>query len=294
MTTTATTIQARLGRYQIALLCVNTILLVVGILMVFFGLVLISSYHMVRLSFLSPWLYTFPLTITSLGGITFFLAIIGIVTTGVKNRYFLLVYACLMACLVIPMFFATFAGVRVKEDTDEGAFTRPLFVSRFHEHIKNASEIDDHDALASWDYIQEDLRCCGDGQLGNEHGYRFWNRYGSDLRQSCCVRVQGEVSHNCEWKNFFQDVGTRGLHVSDPNNKIDSALYRTGCLTVLNSIYRDEILPYLQPFFMLASIMVAVLEIAVVAIAIGYVAVLKRREEKYGYAGDNGHHDTPF
>ena len=50
----------------------------------------------------------------------------------------------------------------------------------------------------------------------------------------------------------------------------------------------------MQPVFLLASIIVAVLEIAVVAIAIGYVAVLKRREEKYGYAGDNGHHDTPF
>ena len=45
---------------------------------------------------------------------------------------------------------------------------------------------------------------------------------------------------------------------------------------------------------MLASILVAVLEIAVVALSIGYVAVLKRREEKYGYAGENGHTDTPF
>jgi len=297
MTTTATTLQARLGRYQIALLCVNTILLVVGILMVFFGLVLISSYHMVRLSFLSHWLHTFPLTITSLGGITFFLAIMGIMATGIKNRYFLLVYACLMACLVIPMFFATYAGVKVKEDTDEGAFTRPLFVSRMRDHIKEAFETDDQDALASWDYIQEDLRCCGDGIAANVHGYEFWSKYGnttSDLRKSCCVKVRGDVSHRCKWENFFQDVGSRLLHSSDSYNNIEAAVYRTGCLTVLDSIYQDEILPYLQPFFLLASIMVAVLEIAVVAIAVGYVAVLKRREEKYGYAGDNGHHDTPF
>ena len=45
---------------------------------------------------------------------------------------------------------------------------------------------------------------------------------------------------------------------------------------------------------MLVSIAVAVLEIAVVALAVGYVAVLKRREEKYGYAGENGHNDTQF
>jgi len=298
MTTTATTIQARLGRYQIALLCVNTILLVVGILMVFFGLVLISSYHMTRLSFLSPWLSIFPQTITSLGGITFFLAIMGIMTTGIKNRYLLLVYACLMACLVIPMFFATYAGVRVKEDTDEGAFTKNLYVKLFGDHMKKAFEDDDHEALASWDFIQEDLRCCGDGKVGNVHGYQFWSTPAGnssvDLRQSCCVKVQGQVSYKCEWQNFFKDVESRLLAARPQNDKIEAAFYRTGCLTVLDSIYQEEILPYMQPVFLLASIIVAVLEIAVVAIAIGYVAVLKRRVEKYGYAGDNGHHDTPF
>merc|ERR1712142_972962 len=296
MTTTVETIQARLGRYQIALLCVNTVLLVVGILMVFFGLTLISSYHMVRLSFLSPWLSIFPLTITSLGAITFFLSIMGVMATAIKNRYFLLVYACLMACLVIPMFFSTYAGIKAKEDTDEQGFVR-VGVNKLQKYIREALENGDNSALATWDYIQEDLRCCGDGSSGQVHGYKFWQTANGsrslDLRKSCCVKVRGEAHDRCPWKNFFQ-VKSRTLHSDNFKDDIHAEIYRTGCLTVLDSIYQDEILPYLQPFFMLASIVVAVLEIAVVAIAIGYVAVLKRREEKYGYAGDNGLHETPF
>ena len=65
-------------------------------------------------------------------------------------------------------------------------------------------------------------------------------------------------------------------------------------MMIIHTAIMFQIIPYLQPFYMMASILVAVMEIAVVAIAIGYVAVLRRREEKYGYAGDNGHNDTPF
>jgi len=298
MNTTATVLQARLGRYQITLVGVNTLLLVVGISMSFFGLLLISSYHMTRLHFLSNWLYIFPMTISSLGCLTFFLSIMGIMATAAKNRYFLLVYACLMACLVIPQFFSTYAAIRAKEDTDEQGFTKNPQVAALRKHILEAYQSDDHEALATWHLIQEDLRCCGTGTGGSAQGYDFWrNAAGNlslDLPVSCCVKTDGKASHNCPWKGFFQDSMSRLLNSGQEKDNIKAEIYRTGCLTVLNSIYTDEVVPYLQPFFMLASILVAVLEIAVVAIAIGYVAVLRRREEKYGYAGDNGHNDTPF
>lgn len=298
MNTTATVLQARLGRYQIALVGMNTFLLVVGISMSFFGLLLISSYHMVRLSFLSEWLYIFPMTISSLGFLTFFLSIMGIMATASKNRYVLLVYACLMACLVIPQFFSTYAAIRAKEDTDEGGFIKNDRVALLHKHILKAFEENDNEALETWDIIQEDLRCCGDGSSGSVHGYQYWRKAAGnlslDLRESCCVKVNGKSSHRCEWRNFFKDTQSRLLNSNSVKDDIDAEIYRTGCLTVLDSIYQDEVVPYLQPFFMMASILVAVFEIATVAVAIGYVAVLRRREEKYGYAGDNGQNDTPF
>jgi len=298
MNTTATVLQARLGRYQIALVGMNTVLLVVGISMSFFGLLLISSYHMVRLSFLSEWLRIFPVTISSLGCLTFFLSIMGIMATASKNRYVLLVYACLMACLVIPQFFSTYAAIRTKEDTDEGGFTRIDRMSKLDEHIREAFKNKDNETLETWDIIQEDLRCCGDGSSGTVHGYQFWRTAAGNLslnlRESCCVKVNGKSSHKCYWKNFFEDSRSRLLDSRSQKDDIGAEIYRTGCLTVLDSIYRDEVVPYLQPFFMMASILVAVLEIATVAVAIGYVAVLRRREEKYGYAGDNGNNDTPF
>jgi len=295
MNTTATVLQARLGRYQIALVGVNTLLLVVGISMSFFGLLLISSYHMTKLYFLSNWLYIFPMTVSSLGCLTFFLSIMGIMATAAKNRYLLLVYACLMACLVIPQFFSTYAAIRAKEDTDEQGFTRNDYVAKLRNHIRNASQSNNQETLNTWYLIQEDLRCCGAGSGGSVQGYDFWrNARGElsmDLPKSCCVRTDGKPSHNCPYEGFFQDTNSRLLQSGQVKDNIKAEIYRTGCLTVLNSIYTDEVVPYLQPFFMLASILVAVLEIAVVAIAIGYVAVLRRREEKYGYAGDN---DTPF
>ena len=124
MNTTATVLHIRMGRYQNALITVNTLLLVIGLTMLFFGLLLVTSYHMARLYFLSHWLYTFPVTVISLGALTVIFSIMGILSAASKNRYALLVYACLMACLVIPQFFSTFAAIRAKEDTDEGGFTR--------------------------------------------------------------------------------------------------------------------------------------------------------------------------
>ena len=116
--------KVRLGHYQYALLATNMILLVVGLLMSFFGVLLISSYHMTRLHFMSDWLHIFPITISSLGGLTFFLSFFGIMAAAVKNRYVLILYAILMGCLVIPQFFSTYAAIRTKEDTDESGFIK--------------------------------------------------------------------------------------------------------------------------------------------------------------------------
>jgi len=299
MNTTATVLQVRLGRYQNAIITVNTLLLVVGLTMLFFGILLDSSYHMTRLYFISDWLFTFPTTVIVLGALIVLISIMGILSATSKNRYALLVYAFLMACMVIPQFFSTYAAIRAKEDTDEGAFTRIGNVEKFRKHILNAFTANDSAALDTWDMIQEDLRCCGDGSSGNVHGYRFWSKasgsLSDDLRMSCCVRTNGKIGHNCPYKDFFKADQARSFVGGDlGKNDIDAEIYRTGCLTVLDSIYHEEVIPLLQPVFLLVSIIVAVLEVALVALAVGYVAVLKRREEKYGYAGDNGHNDTAF
>lgn len=298
MNTTATVLQVRLGRYQNALISLNTLLLVIGISMLFFGMLLITSYHMPRLYFLSHWLFTFPMTVICLGVLKVVFSIVGILSAASKNRYALLVYACLVACLVIPQFFSTYAAIRTKEETDESGFTRNDHINLFKTHIRKAFETNDQAALDTWDIIQEDLRCCGHGSGGTVHGYQFWRSASGNLThslpRSCCVKIAGKISHNCHWEDFFKDDEGRSFNAAKGKDTIDAAIYRTGCLTILDSIYHSEIVPLLQPGFMLTSIAVAVLEIAAVALAVGYVAVLKRREEKYGYAGENGQNDTSF
>jgi len=281
MTTTATTLQLRLGRYQHALVTINTLLLMVGLTLMFFALHLVVNQHMARLDFFSDWLSIFPLTVLILGVLTVLFSLLGVLSTACKNKYALLVYACLMACLVIPQFFSTYASIRAKEDTDERGFEKNIHVLKMH--ISKAFQSDDTEAISAWDRIQEDLRCCG----SDLYGYKFWNGLNNsyDLRESCCVR---HGDNSCPWKGFFKEDGAYG------DAGADLPIYKTGCLTVLDILYEKEVIPLLQPVFLLASIMVAVLEIAAVAFAVGYVAVLRRREQKFGYAGDNGHTDTPF
>ena len=132
-----------------------------------------------------------------------------------------------------------------------------------HKHILKAFEEDDNEALETWDIIQEDLRCCGDGSSGSVHGYQCtsvvgmsvierlylffsdWRKAAGnlslDLRESCCVKVNGKSSHKCDWRNFFKDTESRLLNSNSRKDDIDAEIYRTGCLTVLDSIYQDEV-----------------------------------------------------
>lgn len=112
---------------QIGAIVANGLLSIVGILMVALALYLINVHHMSSLSFLSPWLYTFPLTLIILGVFNVLIAIAGIIAASIRNKYSLIVCAVLVLLLVLPQFFSIWAANRVKEDTDEKAFVQHLF-----------------------------------------------------------------------------------------------------------------------------------------------------------------------
>ena len=56
-----------------------------------------------------------------------------------------------------------------------------------------------------------------------------------DLPKSCCVRTKGDIVHDCPWENFFKNEDGRSLKM------VDAEIYRTGCLTVLDNIYHEEV-----------------------------------------------------
>ena len=53
---------------------------------------------------------------------------------------------------------------------------------------------------------------------------------------------------------------------------------RLGCLAVLDSLYQNEVVPLIQPVYMFLSIIIAVVEIASVALAAAYINVLKNKD----------------
>jgi len=295
-TTTHTILQMRVDRYQKALITANLVLLMMGMMQTLLGVYLCSGFHMVRLGFMSDWLHHFPLTLIGIGALTITISMTSILSAAVKNRYALAVSATMMGCLVIPMFFSTYATTKVNEDVNEEAFKLRLNL-KLNNYIVNALENDITEHLENWDYVQRDLRCCGSGGVGTPHGQGFWNQIGSrevnesmrgrigfsdtrDLRRSCCIYPDAESQAGgkiCPWKNFFEIEKTKN---------IDAQIYRTGCLVILDIIYGREVMPMLN-IYLITSMVMAVLEIAVVAMSLGYYNSLTRKQQKFGYASEN-------
>ena len=107
---------------QIILILINTILLAFGISMIVLGLYFISGFHMARLYFLDYWLYIFPVSVSTIGLFLALASVLGVVFSGLKNKYGLIGYSVLMGALVLPQFFTTYASSQVKQATDERAF----------------------------------------------------------------------------------------------------------------------------------------------------------------------------
>ena len=61
----------------------------------------------------------------------------------------------------------------------------------------------------------------------------------------------------------------------------DYAIYRLGCLTVLDDLYLTEVKPILQPCYMIVSIAIAMVEIVCVALAAAYINVLKKKDPAF-------------
>lgn len=296
-TSTFTVIELRVDRYQKALISFNMILMMIGMILVFFGLYLSSGYHMVRLGFLSSWLEQFPPTLIGLGVLTVIISMTSTLSAAIKNRWGLAVSAVLMGCLVIPMFFSTYASIQVQEDVNEEAFKMKL-QNKLVAYIDEALSGNKTENLENWDFIQEDLRCCGDGSAGEQTGFRFWSNRGSqslsddrrgrtgfsdsrDLRKSCCIYPDGS-QQVCPWKNFF-DTKTESEKI-----QVQNKIFTTGCMVILDLLYEREVLPLLE-VYLIASLVVSVLEIAVCGLSWGYFAALTRKQQKYGDAGLNGH-----
>ena len=67
------------------------------------------------------------------------------------------------------------------------------------------------------------------------------------------------------------------MQSADLGRNEDNAIYRLGCLSVLDDLYLTEVKPILKPFYMILSIAIAIVEIVSVAVAAAYISNIKKR-----------------
>ena len=138
--------------YLISLTVSNILMMGTALWMTIFGISLTTGYHMTRLSFISSWLYYFPVTVTGIGVIMCVLAVVGILATITRCKSVLIVYSVCVAILVFPQFFSTYAASRLKQEIDDGAFERNN--RKLQIYIEEGSE----EELENWYHIQRNLR----------------------------------------------------------------------------------------------------------------------------------------
>jgi len=254
-------------KYLISLTVTNIILLASGFGMCFLGLHFNGGYHMNRLDFITKWLKVLPYSLIGLGTTIVAVSVLGVFSTTSRNRIGLRIYTLIVALLVVPQFFTTYAtshlnSLNAKDDMFEKSHRL------LKEHIELAKKANDTRAIEDWHYIESDLRCCGDMDM---NGYEFWNvklDY-PELPKSCCVQKFGEPDDHCDYKDLYNKP--------DHQKSGEYAIYRLGCLTILDDLYLTEVKPILQPVYMILSIVIAIVEIASVALAAAYINVLKKK-----------------
>jgi len=256
--------------YLISLTITNIILLAGGFGMFFLGLYFNSSYHMNRLGFISQWLRILPWSLIGLGIAISVVSVLGVFSTTNRSKLGLRIYIIIVALLVLPQFFTTYVtsllnGLNAKDN---------LFESNRHtlkDHIYDAKLRNDaigNATINDWHFIESTLRCCGDIEM---KGYQFWflKLEYQHLPESCCVQKYGNNHDRCKYKDLYQSA--------DLGRNEDNAIYRLGCLSVLDDLYLTEVKPILKPFYMILSIAIAIVEIVSVAVAAAYISNIKKR-----------------
>jgi len=248
----------------------NICLLASGFGMLFLGLYFNSGYHMSRLYFISPWISRFSMTLICLGAIIAASSVFGVMASTTRSMILLRIYTVIIACLVLPQFFTTYISFQISAlNVNKDMFRQGSM--ELSEHIKGTIGESMH-SKEEWNFIEEDLRCCGDIDMT---GYLFWQTHNSQeftsIPKSCCVKKFGEVDEGCHWEDLFESTNHQ--------RETDYPIYRIGCLTVLDHLYDKEVIPIINPVYLSLSVFIAIIEIASVALSAAYINVLRKKDD---------------
>jgi len=265
----------KMEKWKIISLLLTVTLLVIGLCHCFLSGILMMFYHMDSLHFLSgQWFYIFPMWTLSLGLVLLGVSILGISATVLKSRVGLLVYAGLIALIVVPQVLNIYFAGKLSSIIHSRSITE-AGLDEADDHIKEAMRTGDTAAMNRFFRMQRDFGCCG---LFGDTGFKYWDgpsaQYPNniflkqfELPQTCCVC--GEDC-GCQVDDYLRSA-----------REFDSSLrpiHRVGCLSIIDTVYRRELEVILDIGYMIFALISTVLEVSSVAVAFLYANRLRKLE----------------
>lgn len=126
--------------------------------------------------------------------------------------------------------------------------------------------LSDETVKYNWDWMQRDLRCCGDRNY--ETGFQSWNSIlNGDVPDSCC--------HN-------EDVGCgKGKLSRQSNRQIleNLGIWKDGCLDILINKMKNDVVPMLMVYSGVGAL-IGLVELITMVLGFAYVAQISRRERR--------------
>merc|ERR1711953_1012519 len=136
-------------KYLISLTVTNIILLASGFGMCFLGLHFNGGYHMNRLDFITKWLKVLPYSLIGLGTTIVAVSVLGVFSTTSRNRIGLRIYTLIVALLVVPQFFTTYATSHLNSlNAKDDLFDKSHRVLK--DHIELAKRNNDIKTIDDW------------------------------------------------------------------------------------------------------------------------------------------------
>jgi len=279
--------------YQKCFLGLNIAIILSSVCFAFYSGVLIKAYYLDKLDFSASdqkdqtWWQNFPLlpwVLVGVGMAAFVVSAYGFVISSLENKWVFIVYGVLLSAVLISTVAVTFLAQSVREQIkshpDWSAGKQEM--KRLYHQIDDQGNPKNPEFISNWNEIYQGLRCCGSGvEIGQ--GFRDHTTQTDDVKKalgyqcvptSCCLDPD-------DCKTLMPNM--QKCQKPDTTKDLTKLIYIHGCFEIMTTLYNKDLVPGLM-ILAIASIAVAVLEIAAVAVSFAFVARIRRKEKRYQVA----------
>jgi hypothetical protein len=257
---TLSMVQRRVTRYQTLLNVTNVALLIVYTIVIFFAVALIKFYHLDMLGFWSVYFVIVPNYIIYLTSYAFGVCLLGLGTTRIGKRRYLVIYSILLALAFVVRIGSIFAALELRSIISQAA----IGSADVNEDLSRYSV--DQEVTTKWDTLQRDLHCCG--------GHNFLTGY-TDYRTTPIGRTNSVPDSCCLVEN--DGCGTNIFTMAQ--DQIRNKIHVHGCLAQLEGTLQSDVL-FLLVIYACLGVGLGLMELIAVTLSSAYVAQINRRMKR--------------